>query len=92
MAKNSIGHVAQVMGAVVDVKFDDEKDLPSILSALETKLGDKNLVWKSPSSWGNLLYAVSRWIRPTALCAVRKSLIPARLFLFRSARKRWAVL
>ncbi len=44
MAKNSIGHVAQVMGAVVDVKFDDEKDLPSILSALETKLGDKNLV------------------------------------------------
>ena len=44
MAKNSIGHVAQVTGAVVDVKFDDEKDLPSILSALETKLGDKNLV------------------------------------------------
>ncbi|MBO4520011.1 MAG: F0F1 ATP synthase subunit beta [Alphaproteobacteria bacterium] len=44
MAKNSIGHIAQVMGAVVDVKFDDEKDLPSILSALETKLGDKKLV------------------------------------------------
>ena len=44
MAKNSIGHVAQVMGAVVDVKFDDEKDLPSILSALETKVDDKKLV------------------------------------------------
>ncbi len=44
MAKNSIGHVAQVTGAVVDVKFDDEKDLPSILSALETKVGDKKLV------------------------------------------------
>ena len=44
MAKNSIGRIAQVMGAVVDVKFEDEKDLPSILSALETKLGDKTLV------------------------------------------------
>ena len=44
MAKNSIGRIAQVMGAVVDVKFEDEKDLPSILSALETKLGDKKLV------------------------------------------------
>ncbi len=44
MAKNSIGHVAQVMGAVVDVRFDDEKDLPSILSALETKVDDKKLV------------------------------------------------
>ncbi len=44
MAKNSIGHIAQVMGAVVDVKFDDEKDLPSILSALETEVDDKKLV------------------------------------------------
>ena len=44
MAKNSIGRIVQVTGAVVDVKFDDEKDLPAILSALETKLGDKKLV------------------------------------------------
>ena len=44
MAKDSIGHIAQVMGAVVDVKFDDEKDLPSILCALKTKLDDKDLV------------------------------------------------
>ena len=44
MAKNSIGHITQVLGAVVDVKFDDEKDLPSILSALETQVQGKKLV------------------------------------------------
>ena len=55
MAKNSIGHVAQVMGAVVDVKFDDEKDLPSILSALETKLGDKNLVLEVAQQLGEAI-------------------------------------
>ena len=44
MAKNSIGRISQVTGAVVDVKFDNEKDLPSILSALETELGGKKLV------------------------------------------------
>ncbi len=44
MAKNSVGHISQVLGAVVDVKFDDEKDLPAILSALETPLQDRKLV------------------------------------------------
>src|SRR3984885_13673994 len=32
---NKVGHVAQVIGAVVDVKFEEE-DLPAILNALET--------------------------------------------------------
>jgi F-type H+-transporting ATPase subunit beta len=36
------GHVAQVMGAVVDVKFDG--DLPEILNALETDNGGNRLV------------------------------------------------
>jgi F-type H+-transporting ATPase subunit beta len=36
------GHVAQVIGAVVDVKFDG--DLPEILNALETDNGGKRLV------------------------------------------------
>jgi F-type H+/Na+-transporting ATPase subunit beta len=36
------GHVAQVMGAVVDVKF--EGDLPEILNALETDNGGNRLV------------------------------------------------
>src|ERR1700689_2871611 len=37
-----IGHITQVIGAVIDVKFDDH--LPPILNALETKNGDNRLV------------------------------------------------
>lgn len=44
MAKNSIGRIIQVMGAVVDVKFETEQDLPSILNALTTDLQGKQLV------------------------------------------------
>jgi F-type H+/Na+-transporting ATPase subunit beta len=43
MAKKKLaGRVAQVIGAVVDVQFDD--DLPAILNALETDNGGNNLV------------------------------------------------
>ena len=35
MAKNNVGSVTQVLGAVVDVKFD--KGLPPILTALEVQ-------------------------------------------------------
>ena len=42
MAKNIRGHVTQVLGAVVDVEFEDE--LPAILNALTTKNGDQTLV------------------------------------------------
>ena len=42
MAKNLVGRVTQVMGAVVDVQFDG--DLPPILNALHTKNQDKLLV------------------------------------------------
>jgi F-type H+/Na+-transporting ATPase subunit beta len=42
MAKNTIGTIAQVIGAVVDVKF--EGDLPSILSALHGQNQGKTLV------------------------------------------------
>ena len=38
----SKGKIVQIIGAVVDVKFD--KDLPEILSALECKNGDNRLV------------------------------------------------
>ena len=41
-ATNNIGRISQVIGAVVDVHFDS--DLPAILSALETKVGDNRLV------------------------------------------------
>ncbi len=42
MTTKNIGHVAQVIGAVVDVKFDNE--LPAILSALETDNNGNRLV------------------------------------------------
>jgi F-type H+/Na+-transporting ATPase subunit beta len=41
-SSNKIGHVAQVMGAVVDVQFDGH--LPAILNALETKNRDQRLI------------------------------------------------
>src|SRR5476651_2293917 len=39
---NQIGHITQVIGAVVDVQFEGE--LPAILNALETKNGGNRLV------------------------------------------------
>jgi F-type H+-transporting ATPase subunit beta len=42
MAKNVIGRITQVMGAVVDVHFDGE--LPQILNALHLEHQDKTLV------------------------------------------------
>ncbi len=42
MATNKVGKIRQVMGAVVDVQFDDH--LPEILNALETKNGGQRLV------------------------------------------------
>ena len=39
-----IGHIHQVLGAVVDVKFDNENDLPDILTALECNNNGKRLV------------------------------------------------
>jgi len=42
MADNKVGRITQVIGAVVDVKFDDH--LPAILNALETTNGGTRLV------------------------------------------------
>src|ERR1700676_5020964 len=42
MAKNVVGRVTQVLGAVVDVQFDG--DLPAILNALTVMMGDRPVV------------------------------------------------
>ena len=42
MARNSIGTITQVIGAVVDVRFDGE--LPEIFTALLIDQGDRTLV------------------------------------------------
>jgi F-type H+-transporting ATPase subunit beta len=43
MEKRNIGHIAQIIGPVVDVVFDNEKDLPKIYDALiiDRENGDK---------------------------------------------------
>ena len=42
MARNAVGRISQVLGAVVDVEF--EGDIPSILNALHVDRGDRTLV------------------------------------------------
>ena len=41
MADKKIGRIRQVMGAVVDVQFQDEKTLPPILNALTTDVNGR---------------------------------------------------
>ena len=43
MAKGSIGTVAQVIGPVLDIKFEDG-ELPQLLNAIEVSSGDRKLV------------------------------------------------
>ncbi|HEX7389165.1 MAG TPA: F0F1 ATP synthase subunit beta [Acidiphilium sp.] len=50
MAKNITGRVTQIMGPVVDVQF--EGDLPFILNALETKVGERRLVLEAAQEIG----------------------------------------
>src|SRR5947199_9124378 len=42
MASNQVGHITQVIGAVVDVQFEGE--LPAILNSLETRNQGNRLV------------------------------------------------
>lgn len=40
MEKTSKGYISQIIGAVVDVSFENENDIPNIYDALEVKKGD----------------------------------------------------
>ncbi|HBF4291878.1 TPA: F0F1 ATP synthase subunit beta [Clostridioides difficile] len=40
----NVGKVVQIVGAVLDVKFDSEQSLPNLLNALVIKLGDEEIV------------------------------------------------
>lgn len=51
--KLALGHIHQVLGAVVDVKFDDENDLPDILTALECNNNGRRLVLEVEQHLGN---------------------------------------
>ena len=65
---NAKGKVMQVIGAVVDVQFDDS--LPEILNALTTDNNGKTLVLEVRSPWKTRC-APLRWTHPKVLCAVR---------------------
>ena len=67
---NSVGHITQVIGAVVDVKFDGQ--LPAILNALETKNHGNRLVLEVAQHLGETPCAPSPWTRPKASCAARR--------------------
>ena len=54
-AAASTGRVVAVIGAVVDVQFDDE--LPSILNALEVQNRSPRLILEVASHLGNSLFA-----------------------------------
>jgi F-type H+-transporting ATPase subunit beta len=59
MAKNNIGSITQVIGAVVDVKFDGE--LPPILSALHIQNQGKTLVLEVAQHLGeNIVRTIAR--------------------------------
>ncbi len=58
MTTNNRGRVAQVIGAVVDVEFDER--LPDILNALETQNGDQRLVLEVAQHLGeNIVRAIA---------------------------------
>ncbi len=40
MKNKSAGYISQIIGAVVDVSFENEKDIPNLLDALEVKKDD----------------------------------------------------
>lgn len=41
---NNIGKIVQIVGVVLDVKFENEQSLPNLLNALVIKSGDKEIV------------------------------------------------
>ena len=62
----AVGRVTQVLGAVVDVQFQDEKTLPPILNALTTDVDGRRWSSRWRSSSARPPCARSPWTRPTA--------------------------
>ncbi len=61
MEKKNIGHIAQIIGPVVDVVFDNEKDLPKIYDALviERENGEKVIFEVQQSTGENTVRTVA---------------------------------
>ena len=71
MADTKIGRVSQVMGAVVDVQFDDH--LPAILNALETDNNGNRLVLEVAQHLGENARAHHRHGHDRGSCPRRRS-------------------
>jgi F-type H+-transporting ATPase subunit beta len=59
MTTNNKGKISQVIGAVVDVTF--EENIPPILGALECKVGDKTITLEVANTLVNLQFEQSQW-------------------------------
>ena len=49
----NIGKIVQIVGAVLDVRFENEECLPNLLNALEIKFGDGVIVAEVAQHLGN---------------------------------------
>ncbi|SFE22975.1 F0F1 ATP synthase subunit beta [Peptostreptococcus sp. D1] len=49
----NIGKIVQIVGAVLDVRFEGKDNLPSLLNALEINVGDKKIVAEVAQHIGN---------------------------------------
>ena len=53
MNKQAVGHIAQIIGPVIDVVFDNEKDLPKLYDALEiTRENGETLILEAQQAIG----------------------------------------
>ena len=81
MASNKAGKVTQVLGAVVDVAFEGE--LPPILNALSTKVGDQDLILEVAQHLGeNTVRELLLWMQQKAFKEAKKFKTMVTLFLY----------
>ena len=61
MTKQSIGHIAQIIGPVIDVVFDDEKNLPKLYDALivERENGEKLVLEAQQATGENTIRTIA---------------------------------
>jgi len=89
MAKNLVGKITQVLGAVVDVQFDG--DLPAILNALHVENHGKRLVLEVAQHLGeNTVRTVAMDTTDGLVRGQEAADKPARRSPWQSDRRRWA--
>ncbi len=86
----AVGKITQVIGAVVDVQFEDGQ-LPLILNALETDNLGNRLVLEVAQHRAKTPFARLLWTRPKVSSVVTKYATRATRSWFRLAKKRLAV-